>query len=122
MLAEQAFSELKDQLRTGWDKVTIAALFKLEMAIERCLNQPHLIIKQRLRVAMMFNALKASWKGAVGTATPRPEIERKLGRIEPLMCDGEFCALKERADTLLQDLCASARILTRRLLPWIFRH
>ena len=114
--AEDSFVQLKKQLRTGWDKVEMRTLFSLEEAIVSCLLIQKPTNEELQRLATLYHASQKAWMAILGTVRPYEDIERRLTRSVAPVKDAEFERLCCKADSLIGDLCACARILTRKAL------
>lgn len=125
--AEAKLLVLKDQIRVGWDKVTIQAIHDLESALYLCMRGRPLHLQQRERVMAMIAAAEKAWEGMHGI-----KMECRDLRAAPVLegaqkcSDAEFNELCAKADTLVEDLRAVTRILCRRMvdrLPsWLASH
>ncbi|MDD4627948.1 MAG: hypothetical protein PHE68_00960 [Candidatus Peribacteraceae bacterium] len=119
--AENSFVQLKHQLRTGWDKVEMRTLFSLEEAIVCCLLVQKPTNEELQRLATLYHASQKAWMAIFGTVRPYEDIEKHLTRSLAPVKDAEFERLCCKADSLIGDLKACARILFRNLLQSILR-
>ncbi|MDD5750902.1 MAG: hypothetical protein PHS73_00070 [Candidatus Peribacteraceae bacterium] len=114
---------LKHQLRTGWDRVDVRTLFCLEETIDHCLHAQNLTDAQKRRLAIFYRATQSAWVGIFGQHKSYRDIEVRLGDLLESAQDAgdaEFEQLRRRADSLVGDIRACARILMRRALRSIF--
>lgn len=125
--AEAKLLVLKDQLRVGWDKVTIQAIHDLEASLEACVRGRPLHPQQRERVMAMIAAAEKAWEGLHGIKMECRDLRaaRVLEGAEECS-DTEFDELVTQANTLIADLRATTRILLRRMVDrmpkWLVKH